>query len=1184
MVGIVKNKVDQPVIKGYTLIDADSGETGNYPTKNIEALLRNGYTVGNLRLYNNRVHLEDGLQPQDFPVRIIQENGSMQLVKNQYAIVVLGRLNNGNVALVTSEPKTRELNYVQLSVLYSANKIQFQNATMKIDGHQACILPKTKGFILDESNYPKVAKVADAKLNNTENAQTTQKTVGQQQSTEDSLRVFSKTFKLQKNSSGGYTLQGFLDQQLENKVQGTLYIPEGITYIGTKAFMNNRYIKRVIMPKSLIVIGQHAFNAQLIEEVVLNDGIRTLQAHCFQYCTNLRQINFPEQLEFIYEYAFYQSSLAQIMLRGNLKEVHEYQFYNTKNLEQLVVDAPKCNIESCAFEKQGLVSVEILSANIIKAKAFRSCQKLSRFETRGPVRQIKQAVFQKCKIITELNFGEGLKELQVCLFGDPCLQCDPLGLNKPWEGIDSELGIDIKTLERNLYLPDSLSNITDTKYRDGKQVIVVCQFTGYKVHLQRKCKALSKLLQLQNSLHYLDRMNIEEIPADNESSIETQKIVQRARVIGKTPLEMIQDRFNREQEQQGSKLEDVFQTGIQNGQLMYELDELDTSNFYRDYHLSLKTGSYFEIQENTPNSCDFFNTEQGPRNDSQMKLYDNYLSFIGIKIVNLIQATQASAKEVLDILNNTNIKEVKRTVVGSQLLLYFNYKSYRIRLYSLSLKNRLLPHEIEMLLVMNGEDQVLYQAIPEFRFIKLTTPRIIVPPQKELVIDHLSIGDSIKRDKSALMSGGIRIFGDTVTGQEAVKAYKFLEDAYRGRAIEIYRDKQMYLYMPNKNWVTAFSNSEQISYDKAQSSQQIFQPFSNGAVFNVIEQQRLEDSSLIGKKQKSAKLLKLVSDSLNHLYDIYYSDGILEVQTPAKIAVLIADNIDKLESVLNFNIQDFDQDQMIRFMDQEFMEPIDEADAIELLQGYQIISDQSKIVRDSEWELQVTWLQKQLRYNKVTLQKPVEYVQRSGEKAKSCIYRLQCQGKVYYAKSQYCVNEIRNFVRQYINYAKMIRDSGCSNRYKASVILEYQYGTFSDGDSLLQQAVMTRLQLGKADLQYGRQIKFRLDINPINGCTYLLVELKYRNPIVLIPMKSIEDGLMFFKDATKQDEQSILEFFKDANINWTFGRIDQSGRDLTQLILERQMDKQKYQRAIKRNQNLYKYIAMNQLADLLGIK
>ena len=47
----------------------------------------------------------------------------MQLVKNQYAIVVLGRLNNGNIALVTSEPKTRELNYVQLSILYNANKI-----------------------------------------------------------------------------------------------------------------------------------------------------------------------------------------------------------------------------------------------------------------------------------------------------------------------------------------------------------------------------------------------------------------------------------------------------------------------------------------------------------------------------------------------------------------------------------------------------------------------------------------------------------------------------------------------------------------------------------------------------------------------------------------------------------------------------------------------------------------------------------------------------------------------------------------------------------------------------------------------------------------------------------------------------------------------------------------------------
>lgn len=100
----------------------------------------------------------------------------------------------------------------------------------------------------------------------------------------------------------------------------TAHIPDGVTTIGNKAFMNNADITKVIMPDSVTTI---------------EDGNRYSDG-AFHECSKLKNVEFSNNLINIGDYAFYEcTSLTSIAIPDSVTSIENYAFFNCTSLTDI---------------------------------------------------------------------------------------------------------------------------------------------------------------------------------------------------------------------------------------------------------------------------------------------------------------------------------------------------------------------------------------------------------------------------------------------------------------------------------------------------------------------------------------------------------------------------------------------------------------------------------------------------------------------------------------------------------------------------------------------------------------------------------------------------------------------------------------------------------------------------------
>lgn len=113
-------------------------------------------------------------------------------------------------------------------------------------------------------------------------------------------------------------------------------------------------------------------NKDLIEKVVIEDGVESIGEYAFYSCTSLTSVEMPNSVTTIGSYAFSRSSIESIALPENLQDVSEYLFYYCENLNNVIIPA---------------------SVREIGAGAFSSCYNLNRIEIPDSVTKINGDVF-----------------------------------------------------------------------------------------------------------------------------------------------------------------------------------------------------------------------------------------------------------------------------------------------------------------------------------------------------------------------------------------------------------------------------------------------------------------------------------------------------------------------------------------------------------------------------------------------------------------------------------------------------------------------------------------------------------------------------------------------------------------------------------------------------------------------
>jgi hypothetical protein len=113
----------------------------------------------------------------------------------------------------------------------------------------------------------------------------------------------------------------------------SIVIPDSVTTIGIRAFLQCENLKSVEIPSSVTVIGRNAFMwCRSLKSLVIPDSVTIIGAMAFSSCKSLEHIVIPDSVTTIGDLAFLNcKKLEHIVMPNSVKEIGYDAFYGCPN-------------------------------------------------------------------------------------------------------------------------------------------------------------------------------------------------------------------------------------------------------------------------------------------------------------------------------------------------------------------------------------------------------------------------------------------------------------------------------------------------------------------------------------------------------------------------------------------------------------------------------------------------------------------------------------------------------------------------------------------------------------------------------------------------------------------------------------------------------------------------------------
>lgn len=164
-------------------------------------------------------------------------------------------------------------------------------------------------------------------------------------------------------------------------------IPVSVNAIGDYAFYGTN-LTSVTFSKSIVSIGAYAFaDCSDLSELNLPEDLEIIGDDAFEYCTGLEKLVLPDKVRIIGKYAFMScQSLKEVTISENAEEVGRNAFWGCKKLESIVIPDKVTMIGDAAFGScRGLIEVTLgVKVDTIGSMAFSSCSDLMVVNSRNP--------------------------------------------------------------------------------------------------------------------------------------------------------------------------------------------------------------------------------------------------------------------------------------------------------------------------------------------------------------------------------------------------------------------------------------------------------------------------------------------------------------------------------------------------------------------------------------------------------------------------------------------------------------------------------------------------------------------------------------------------------------------------------------------------------------------------------
>ena len=120
-----------------------------------------------------------------------------------------------------------------------------------------------------------------------------------------------------------------------------VHVPEGVKSIGAYAFGYCTKLKRIVIPEGVTTIGSDAFrNCNSLTEITLPQSLKTIAFQALAYTYSLKKIVLPPLVTSIPQNLLMNSTIKEFIAEGRIGDVNAYAFANCENC--LVYDFTRC--------------------------------------------------------------------------------------------------------------------------------------------------------------------------------------------------------------------------------------------------------------------------------------------------------------------------------------------------------------------------------------------------------------------------------------------------------------------------------------------------------------------------------------------------------------------------------------------------------------------------------------------------------------------------------------------------------------------------------------------------------------------------------------------------------------------------------------------------------------------------
>ena len=365
---------------------------------------------------------------------------------------------------------------------------------------------------------------------------------------------------------------------LNGELVENLIIPEGVTEIASDAFYGCKSLTSITLPKSLRKIGRVAFygcknlsevhisditdwwniefngdesnplkyaknlyvNGELVENLVISEGVTEIASEAFSYCQSLTSITLPKSLCRIQREAFdgcknlsevHISDIAiwceiefhsaplkyakklyvngklvkKLVIPEGVTEISAYAFQDYTNLTSITLPKSLREIRESAFAGcTGLTEIIIPEGVIeIASKAFRNCESLTSITLPKSLREIGESAFDECENLSEVHISDVDALCNSFHNTTPFPYAKNLYLNGK---LLTELAVsqahDFNFLT-SVVIPEGVTEITATAFCDCESLTsitfpkslrkIVCDYYSGDITVVLSCRNLSKV-------------------------------------------------------------------------------------------------------------------------------------------------------------------------------------------------------------------------------------------------------------------------------------------------------------------------------------------------------------------------------------------------------------------------------------------------------------------------------------------------------------------------------------------------------------------------------------------------------------------------------------------------------------------------------------------------------------------